>query len=749
MIINKNINDYAFNKKLSIKEALKKLEETKLKTLFIIDNLGHLEGVIVDGDIRRWLLTSDNYNLDQPIYNILSEDYVSTSINSSFEEIKGLLNSKIKTVPLINDQGVLTAVAESQNTRFQIRDQSISPDDKVYIIAEIGNNHQGNLEMAKKLIDKCVESDVDCIKFQMRTMSTLYKNKGDSSDIAADLGDQYTLDLLSKFQLSDDDLYTAFDYCLEKGKTPLCTPWDLDSLKKLEDYGMPAYKIASADFTNYELLKAVAKTYKPIFCSTGMSTEQEIIQSSDFLKNLGAQCIFLHCNSTYPTPYKDINLNYLPRLKKITKSLIGYSGHERGISIPMAAVSLGVKVIEKHVTLDKTLEGNDHKVSLTPEEFTLMVKGIRQIEESMGVIGPREISQGELLNREVLAKSLVAQADINKGEMIERSMISVRSPGKGLQPNRINEIIGKVCQRDMKAGDFFYNSDIKPTIQKKQNYQFKRPYGIPVRYHDFQTLSDQLNLDFVEFHLSYQDLKLNPSKLINVEKNNRLGFSVHTPELFENDHILDLCSFDDNYRNKSIQHMKRVIDHVQEIKIVMNEKKPVLITNAGGWDIDGFISNEDKKRKYEILEDSLAQIDLSEVDLGIQTMPPFPWHFGGQSHHNLFVDPNEINHFCNRTKYKICLDVSHSAMACAYFGWDLIEFCNLVSKHINYFHIVDAKGSDGEGVEIGKGDVDFKLLSKIINKNNPNVPFIPEVWQGHKDSGAGFFNALNFLEKYL
>ena len=122
-------------------------------------------------------------------------------------------------------------IAESENIKFQIGSDSISSEDKVYIISEIGNNHQGSLEMAKELIDACVESDVDCIKFQMRTMSTLYKNKGDSSDITADLGDQYTLDLLSKFQLSDDDLYSAFDYCYKKGKTPLCTPWDLDSLE--------------------------------------------------------------------------------------------------------------------------------------------------------------------------------------------------------------------------------------------------------------------------------------------------------------------------------------------------------------------------------------------------------------------------------------------------------------------------------------------------------------------------------------
>ena len=328
MIINKNINNYAFNKKLSVKEALKKIEETNLKTLFIVDNIGHLEGVIVDGDIRRWLLTSDDCNLDQPIENIINKDYVSISINSSSEEINNLFNSKIKTIPLYNDEGILCAVAENENIKFQIGSDSISSEDKVYIISEIGNNHQGSLEMAKELIDACVESDVDCIKFQMRTMSTLYKNKGDSSDITADLGDQYTLDLLSKFQLSDDDLYSAFDYCYKKGKTPLCTPWDLDSLEKLEKYGMSAYKIASADFTNFELLVAVAKTYTPMFGSTGMSTDLERIRSSEFLKNLGAQCIFLHCNSTYPTPFKDINLNYLTRLKEITKSLVGYSGHE-------------------------------------------------------------------------------------------------------------------------------------------------------------------------------------------------------------------------------------------------------------------------------------------------------------------------------------------------------------------------------------------------------------------------------------
>lgn len=746
MKISKYIDDYAFNKDLSVKGALQKIENSNLQILFVTDNHGHLKGVVADGDIRRWLLCAEDTNLDTPIKYLLKETYISASTDQNPIEISKLLNSKIRSIPIVDKKGVLVAVAESKEIDFKIEGRKISNKDPAFIIAEIGNNHQGSIDMAKELVDACIETEVDCIKFQMRTISTLYENKGNSSDVSADLGDQYTLDLLSKFQLSDIELFEVFDYCKQKGGIPLCTPWDLESLRKLEEYGMPAYKIASADFTNFELLEAVAKTHKPFFCSTGMSTEQEIIHSANFLKDLGSQCVFLHCNSTYPTPFKDVNLGYLDRLKSITQSLIGYSGHERGINIPIAAVSLGAKVIEKHITLDKSLEGTDHKVSLTPAEFNLMVKNIRQVEESMGNDAPREITQGELLNREVLAKSLVAKCQISEGMVIKREMVSVKSPGKGLQPNKLNELIGKYSQRDMNQGDFFYGSDLKEKIIIKETYNFNRPYGIPVRYHDFKELSNKVSLDFVEFHLSYQDLNEEPRN--HIPPQDELSFTVHTPELFKGDHILDLCSFDKDYRETSINNLNKVIQHIKQLKpLFRSSKKPLLVLNAGGWNQDGFISKEDKSKKYRLVEESLDKINLESVALSIQTMPPFPWHFGGQSFHNLFVNPDEIDEFCLKTGHKICLDVSHTAMACSYYGWDLIKFVSKISKHINYLHVVDALGSDGEGVEIGEGDVNFALLSKILNKQVPNAPFIPEVWQGHKNSGEGFWNALNYLEE--
>jgi N-acetylneuraminate synthase len=175
---------------------------------------------------------------------------------------------------------------------------------------------------------------------------------------------------------------------------------------------------------------------------------------------------------------------------------------------------------------------------------------------------------------------------------------------------------------------------------------------------------------------------------------------------------------------------------------------PVIILNAGGWDNDRFLSQDEKFVRYSLVSKSLKSVDLSGVEIAIQTMPPFPWHFGGQSHHNLFLCADEIVTFCeSNPKIKICLDISHTMMACNYYGWSLDEFIAKTGRYVSHLHVVDAKGSDGEGIEIGKGDVDFWSTKKMLSKFCPEIQFIPEVWQGHKNGGEGFWTALNFLEK--
>ncbi len=747
MRITKKLDTFVVHKDISVKLALDKLEKSGQQILFVIDSAGRLMGIVTDGDVRRWLMKQPKIDLTKSIISVAPSSCVSANINDSSDQIKRLINRKIKQLPLVDQDGVLKAIATSASQYITIGDKEIGSGKPVYIIAEVGNNHQGKLDEAKALIDMASEAGVDSVKFQMRSMEALYGKQSNKRSVSQDLGVQYTSDLLSKFQLSDDDLFKAFDHCKLNEVEPICTPWDLESLKKLEDYGMEAYKVASADFTNHELLRELAKTHVPLICSTGMSTDDEILESSELLKSLGVQGILLHCNSTYPTPFKDVNLNYIRVLRKFGFD-VGYSGHERGNFIPLAAIALGACVIEKHITFNKDQEGNDHKVSLLPEELKEMVDQIRMSQEALGNDNPRSITQGELMNREVLAKSLYSVRKISQGEKITRDLIVVKSPGQGLQPNKLELLVGRIANRDIEEDSCFFNSDLQEKIIKKDNFNFKRPYGIPVRYHDFQKLTSNSPLDFVEFHLSYQDLNEKPSDFI-MDKP-QLFFTVHAPELFKNDHILDLCSIDENYRKLSVNYLNEVIEHCDEIsRCFRDQDSPILVVNAGGWDTAGFVPDEKKGIYYENLKKSLNEINSTKVKIAFQTMPPFPWHFGGQSFHNLFVNPYEIDTFCSETGQKICFDVSHSMMACNYYGWDLNDFIDIVSKHIVYLHVVDAKGSDGEGVQLGEGDVNFKDLATILNKTCPNAPFIPEVWQGHKDGGSGFWSALEYLENYL
>lgn len=746
MRIEKKIKDHLVFSGDSILDALKRINDNQSRIVFVVQDNGVLIGALSDGDVRRWMTQVTEFNLNLPVDHVMNRNFIARPVAESQNQIADYFDHKRDIIPLIDEQGRFVALARKSATGLQIGDFLITDQNPVFIIAEIGNNHNGSIGLAKKLVNLAVESGANCAKFQMRDLSSLYSNQGRNAEAGYDLGSQYTLDLLNKFQLSHDELCQVFDYCGQQGILPLCTPWDLTSARVLDEYGLEAFKVASADFTNYEMLETLAKTGKPLLCSTGMSSEAEIKSSVDLLRRLGSPFALLHCNSTYPAPFRDINLNYLPHLKQLAGTVVGYSGHERGFAVPLAAIALGARIVEKHFTIDRSMEGNDHKVSLLPEEFAEMVQQIRNIEEAMGQGGERMLTQGEMINRENLAKSLVINCDLSQGQLIRRSMIVVKSPGQGLQPNRIDELAGKVAQHDFKAGDFFFETDIAPKSAKKQHYTFSRPYGIPARYHDYRTLIEGMEIDFVEFHLSYHDLDVTLSDYFSDPL--PIGYAVHSPELFAGDHILDLASDDTDYRAHSIAELKRTIAVTAELRQYFpTTPKPILVLNAGGWSPQNFLPIEARTKLYGKVEKALNEIDLSIVQLAIQTMPPFPWHFGGQSHHNLFVDPDEIAAFCKKTGHRICLDISHSMMACNYYQWDFSTFLKKVLPYTIHLHIVDAKGVDGEGVQIGHGDVDFLLLRDQLNQYASGVQFIPEIWQGHKNKGEGFWSALAFLEK--
>lgn len=749
MLLDYNILRYTNSCNAPLKEALRQFDREKLRFLMCIDLEGRLYGVLTPGDVTRWLIADGNHSLDIELGEVCYRNPKVAPQGVEPAEVNRLLEH-VAYVPVLDTDGRPVALAMRRHLQsgIQIGKHRISNGSPTFVIAEIGNNHNGSLDLAKRLIDLAKEAGADCAKFQMRVISLLYANAGDGDDVRENLGSQYTLDLLRKFQLSPDELFKAFDYCRNVGLEPLCTPWDEASVRHLEEYGLAAYKVASADMTNHHLLKVLASIGKPLICSTGMSRENEIRKMVDLLKHSGTHYVLLHCNSTYPAPFKDVHLSYMDRLKELGDCLVGYSSHERDIFVPVAAVALGAKVIEKHFTVDCSMEGNDHRVSLLPEEFSRMVEGIRQVEVAMGSRGPRHLTQGEMINRVTLAKSVFINCDIEAGTPIEAHMLEVKSPGQGLQPNQMTELIGQSAQRSMKTGDVFYLADLKKLRLKTKKFSFNSHWGLPVRHHDFQKLLKAMNPELLEFHLSYKDLNLNHSTFFPEPVPARL--IVHAPELFEEDHILDLTTPDEEYRKRSLFEMRRVIDIAKALsKHFRTVDEPIgIVTNIGGFSQNTPLGPQERRERMEILKRSLTELRDKAVEVWPQTMPPFPWHFGGQRFHNLFVKAEEIVSFCEETGMRVCLDISHSKLACNHAHTSFQWFLEQVLPYTVHLHLADAKGVDGEGLQIGEGDVDFYALVENMRRYAPWASWIPEIWQGHENHGEGFWISLERLESY-
>lgn len=728
----------------SLIAALNKMSGNTERLIFAISESGILEGVLTDGDLRRWLTQAASLTLDVPVSAVMNRQFIFALHTDSSEQIRSLLSHKVLAVPLLDSSHRIKAVALAGKPRLSLGDHTIDEQSPAFLIAEIGNNHQGDLALACQLIDEAAAAGANCAKFQMRDMQSLYRNSG-NNDASADLSAQYTLDLLRRFQLSDADLFRAFDHCNQRGLVPLCTPWDICSLEKLQSYGLPGYKVASADFTNYELLDAIAATGKPMICSTGMSTESDIREGVRHLQRIGSNFMLLHCNSTYPAPFKDVNLQYLPHLKELSGNVVGYSGHERDIYVPIAAIALGAKLIEKHFTLNKGLEGNDHKISLLPTEFSQMAEGIRQVEESLGSPGERRLTQGELMNRENLAKSLVATRDLPSGTVVTSDMLEIRSPGQGLQPNRKHDLLGKTLPTAKKSGEYFFPTDLGEGKAQARQYHFSQPWGIPVRYHDLQTMRVQSNMDLLEIHLSYKDMELDFKHFITEPLD--MGLVVHAPELFAGDHTLDLCSQNFDYRQHSIKQMQRVINLTRALSPYFKRThRPCIVTNVGGFSHNAHLGVDEINLRYSSLAQSLEQLDVKGVEIIPQTMPPFPWHFGGQQFHNLFVDAESIIDFCLKHEMRICLDISHSKLACNFKKISFANFLRKVLPFAAHMHLADASGVDGEGLQIGGGEIDWQEFFYLLKTTQPTASFIPEIWQGHKNGGEGAWRALDILE---
>ena len=326
---------------------------------------------------------------------------------------------------------------------------------RVFIIAEAGDNHNGSYENALKLVDKAVEAGADCVKFQTFITENVISKFAEKAEYQKENtnAEETQFEMVKKLELSFDEFRKIKEYCDEKKILFLSTPFDLDSIDFLQSIDIPFWKIPSGEITNLPYLIKIAKTGKDIIMSTGMCQMEEIKEALEILKENGARKVtLLHCNTEYPTPFCDVNLNAMKTIKEECHVQVGYSDHTIGIEVPIAAVAMGACVIEKHFTLDKNMEGPDHKARLEPEELKEMVTGIRNIEKAMGN-GKKCPSESEQKNIIIARKSIVANCDIKKGEILTEDKLYIKRPGNGISPMKWYEVIGKEAIKDFKKDE--------------------------------------------------------------------------------------------------------------------------------------------------------------------------------------------------------------------------------------------------------------------------------------------------------
>ena len=612
-----------------------------------------------------------------------------------------------------------------------------------YVIAEIGVNHNGSIDEALRLIDASHDAGVDAVKFQKRNLESLYTKKILDDPNSAEWAFEYLIPILEETELSSEDYEVIKKRCDELELELIITPFDLESAQFCFNLGVNAFKIGSADMINYELIEKCFGYKLPLIISTGMWTEQEISQSVAKYKTFGDNDFFmLLANSTYPTPYESINLEFLNRLKEI-HHLCGYSGHERGTFIPVSAATLGARIVEKHITFDRNHTGPDHKASMTPDEFKEMTYALRCLGLALGK--EKVVNQAEKLAKEVFAKSAYVKEDLPAGHILSEEDIYFKSPGKGLYVHEVKDFYGKKLQCKISKDTFLTKQHFEDIVLVKdwKLPHYSKNWGIKCRFHDFEEYKS-VNSPVVEFHCSQKDLDIN---FKGMSKESQLV--IHAPEIFDRK-LVDICSDDPDIVKGSIEILQRAIDKTLAIAPNFPYKKPKFVVHLGGMSLDHVVNEGNTALMMERAVDNFKKLKFNSDDIDIlpENLPPRPWYLGGQWFQYGFMHAHDMIDFCDYFKFNMTYDVCHAALHCNHSNINLDDYTKSVLPYVSHFHLSDASGIDGEGVQIGEGEINFDSLMHEIGKSKNDFSWVTEIWSGHVNHGAGCRKSMHSLSRY-
>jgi len=604
--------------------------------------------------------------------------------------------------------------------------------DRPFIIAEIGCNHNGDLEEAKSLVRQAASANCWGVKFQFRNVSTFYQSSNE-------IGDEILSAEINRTDLSAKDLILLADLARSLGMKAGI------SFFRVEDYkvfgsasnSFDFFKVPSAECTNYELIKELLDTKKQVMVSTGGHSVTKI--EDTLTKFINKDLIIFHCVPNYPTKLGAQNLLFINKLKDLGFKQVGYSSHDEDIEVCLMAMTLGAKWIERHLTNNSKGKGLDDSSSSEVSDFKLLDKYACNMNDIMGDKN-RLPNQGEILNMQNLGTGMYAKKHGICSFSHDLSDFEIKAPRVGVSVGEyLQDFSNKPLFINLNKGEALSERHFTKitSYDKDELSSFARNnlVGIPVRIHDIDKYRQLINTGIYEFHLSYTEV-FSDGLLDSVSKVNEDDYiSIHLPDYLEGNRIVDPVSKNTQTRNDSRELIKRIGEFAKQISNKIGKHVPII----------GSFSQRCGRKREDVLEDLFYFLydstENSEYKIYPQWLPVYAWYFGGSVKLDLFNSQEDID-YANKHKIDITLDLCHLSLSAEYAKESWLDWYNQLKPRVGHFHLADAEGVDGEGLDIGSGNIgDFSMF---LDSDKLKVI---EVWQGHFHEGAGFLKALEALSK--
>lgn len=598
----------------------------------------------------------------------------------------------------------------------------------IKIIAEIGINHNGDAEQAYELIKAAAESGVWGVKFQYRNLENAYASG------AKEIGDEMLISEIKRNYLSPKSILSLVE---RTNKLGICAGISFFDVSDMDDFSgtikaFDFFKSPSVELCNDALINTMISLGKPVFVSLGCHDEDEIEQA--FSKLEGDNWIAMHCVSNYPVSLVNAKLGYLQHMASKWHRPFGYSSHDANWEVNLIAMSMGVSVIERHITFDKHADGLDHSTSSTPDEFRSMALFAENMPLLLAGNGVRKANQGEMLNLQNLGRSYYAQQDISIGEQVTEEKLVFRSPRIGLGKSEMGNFIGAKASQNILAGDVLGRSAFVTAERLRDDaidFAKQNKIAIPVRTHDFACMEQKFPINAYEFHLSYgevlSDLTVEQYSADNL-------YSVHLPDYINPTQLMDPFSLDKDQAKASLNILQRTVDFTDALQQLTGSKVPIV----GSFSV----VHENLIQFFEQHAVMASKFRERGVSVLPQWLPPIAWYFGGSVKLEAMNQQRDAD-FILEHSLPICMDVCHLCMGNSLYDFNAENLVDSLRPMIEHVHIADAAGIDGEGLHFGEGDPEnMAAIAKVMSID---VMKVIEVWQGHLDDGAGFAKAINRL----